>query len=87
MIPRLLESHRAQMAFKAGVTTCAVICGNKVKQDYRQVYCLPPPLHRLVMPQGVETKPTNVDTAAKKKVKQSMGFFFCRRFCFCLKKG
>lgn len=65
MIPRLLESHRAQMAFKAGVTMCAVICGNKVRQDYRQVYCLPAPAHRLVMPRGVETNPTSVDTAAK----------------------
>lgn len=65
MIPRLLESHRTQMTFKAGVTMCAVICGNKVRQDYRQVYCLPPPPHRLVMPQGVGTNATSVDTAAK----------------------
>lgn len=53
------------MAFKTGVTTRAVICGNKVRQDYRQVYCLPPPAHRTVMPQGVDTNPISVDTAAK----------------------
>lgn len=64
-ITRLLESHHPQMAFKTGVTTRAVICGNKVRQDYRQVYCLPPPAHRTVMPQGVDTNPISVDTAAK----------------------
>lgn len=80
MIPRLLESHNGQMAFKAGVTMYAVICGNKVRQDYRQVYCLSPPAHRLVMPPGLEINPTSVDTAAKtqkkkKKVKKENIFF------------
>lgn len=65
MIPRLLESHHAQMAFKAGVTMCAVICGNKVRQDHRQVYCLTPPVRRLVIPQGLETNPTSIDIEAK----------------------
>lgn len=66
MIPRLLESHHAQMAFNTGVMImCAVICGNKVRQDYRQVYCLSPPAHRLVMPLGLEINPTSVDKAAK----------------------
>jgi len=65
MIPRLLESHHAQMAFKAGVTMCAVICGNKVRQDHRQVYCLSPPVHSLVVPQRLESNPTSVDTEAK----------------------
>lgn len=73
------------MAFKTGVTTCAVIYENKVRQDYRQVYCLPPPAHRTVMPQGVETNSISVDTAAKtlKKIK----IFFPHRFWFCFKKG
>lgn len=65
MIPMLLESHHAQMAFKAGVTMCAIICGNKVRQDHRQVYCLIPPVHRLVIPQGLETNPSSIDTEAK----------------------
>lgn len=53
------------MSFNTGVTMCAVIYGNKVRQDYRQVCCLPPPAHRTVMPQGVETNSISVDTAAK----------------------
>lgn len=88
MIPRLLERHCAQMAFKTGVTMCAVICGNKVRQDYRQVYCLPPPVHRLVILQGLEKKKlTSVDTEAKPyKIKKRPSCFFCHRFCFYLKK-
>lgn len=70
------------MAFKTGVTTCAVIYGSKVRQDYRQVYCLPPPAHSTVMPQGVETNSISVDTPAKTLKK----YFFPRGFAFALKK-
>lgn len=84
MIPRLLERHCAEMAFKAGVKMCAVICGDKVRQDYRQVYCQPSPVHRFVILQGLEKKQlTSVDTEAKPyKIKKRTIFFSAIGFAF-----